>query len=260
MPFNVIAFPSQSEERNLFEVQIPAVLSILVTHSLDKTVPSVAELQEEAKERIQNGIPAVLAMEQLGKNPNDTEALAQFEAHKEDVGYGLLLQKYAPEGDVTKATDKEIELAAKDTIPEVWVIFWAFRVMVVLGLLMLAYFVTAIVLTLRNTVQNSRWFLRASVWMIPVPFVACEVGWIVAEMGRQPWTVFEVLPTWISASTHSVTYMVVSLIGFVLLYTAFAIVELYLMVRSIRKGPDAPSELELQQLGKASAHGQLSTQ
>src|SRR5690625_5632835 len=58
MPFNVIAFPSQSEERNLFEVQIPAVLSILVTHSLDETVPSALELQEEAKERIKNGIPA----------------------------------------------------------------------------------------------------------------------------------------------------------------------------------------------------------
>src|SRR5699024_11636479 len=97
MPFNVVAFPSQSEERNLFEVQIPAVLSILVTHTLDETVPSALEIQAESKERIKNGISAVLAMEELGRDPNNEQALAQFEAHKADVGYGLLLQKYAPE-------------------------------------------------------------------------------------------------------------------------------------------------------------------
>src|SRR5690625_6449069 len=146
-------------------------------------------------------------MNELGRDPNNEQALAQFEAHKADIGYGLLLQKYAPDGDMTQVTEDEIEMAAKDTIPEVWVIFWAFRLMVAFGLLMLAYFVTAIVMTLRNRVQDSRWFLRASVWMIPVPFLACEMGWLVAEMGRQPWTVFEILPTWLSASTHSVTYM-----------------------------------------------------
>src|SRR5690625_517663 len=127
MPFNVVAFPSQDQERNLFEVQLPAFLSILVTRSLDGTVPAASQLQAEAKERIKNGIPAVIAMNELGKDPNNEQALAQFEAHKADVGYGLLLQKYAPDGDMTQVTEDEIEMAAKDTIPEVWVIFWAFR-------------------------------------------------------------------------------------------------------------------------------------
>lgn len=251
MPFNIIALPSQEQERNLFELQFPAFLSILVTHSLDGTVPSVSEIQEEAKGRIRNGVPAVLAMERLGQNPTDAEALAIFEAHKDDVGYGFLVQRYAPEGDLTRITEADIEQAAKDTIPEVWVIFWAFRIMVGLGLLMLGYFVVALVLTLTNTVQNKRWFLRASVWMIPVPFLACEMGWVVAEMGRQPWTVYEILPTWLSASTHSVTYMIVSLTGFVLFYTIFAIVEMYLMIRSVKKGPEEPNERELEQRGLA---------
>jgi cytochrome bd ubiquinol oxidase subunit I len=74
--------------------------------------------------------------------------------------------------------------------------------------------------------------------MIPVPFLACEVGWLVAELGRQPWTVYGVLPTWMSASTHSVGYMIFSLIGFVGLYTVFIIAEMYLMLRAIRMGPD----------------------
>jgi cytochrome d ubiquinol oxidase subunit I len=66
----------------------------------------------------------------------------------------------------------------------------------------------------------------------------CEAGWLTAEVGRQPWTVFEILPTWLSASTHSVDYMLFSLSGFVLLYTLFLVIELILMVRAVRKGPE----------------------
>lgn len=238
MPFNVIAFPSQSEERNLFEVQVPAALSLLVTHSLDGALPGADALQEEAKGRIRNGIPAVLAMQQLSKNPEDAAALAQFEAHKADVGYALLVQRYAPEGDLTKITDADVARAAKDTIPEVWPVFWSFRVMVAAGLLMLAFFVLATIYTLTNKVEHSPRFLRFSMWMIPVPFIACEAGWIVAELGRQPWAVYEVLPTWLGASTHSVSYMVFSIIGFLLFYTLFFVIEIFLMTRAIRKGPD----------------------
>ncbi|WP_409558708.1 cytochrome ubiquinol oxidase subunit I [Brucella pseudogrignonensis] len=239
MSFNAIAFPSQSEQKNLFAIKIPAMLSILVTHSLEGTVPAADVLEERAKTRIRNGIPAIEAMQVLSSNPTDPAALAKFDAHKDDLGYGFLVQRYAPDGDITRITDAEIDKAAKDTIPEVWIIFWAFRAMVGLGLLMLGYFVLSFILTLTNSVHHYRWFLRASVWMIPVPFIACEMGWLVAEVGRQPWTVYEVLPTWLSASTHTVAYMIVSLSGFILLYTIFAIIELFLMLHFIRKGPDA---------------------
>ncbi|MFC4626122.1 cytochrome ubiquinol oxidase subunit I [Daeguia caeni] len=240
MAFNAIAFPSQSEQRNDFAIQIPALLSILVTHSLDGTVPAADVLEQRAAERIRNGIPAVEALQVLSKDPTDPDALAKFEAHKSDLGYGFLVQRYAPDGDVTRVTDADIMKAANDAIPEVWIVFWSFRAMVGFGLLMLAYFILAFVLTLTNKVGNYRWFLRLAVWMIPVPFLACEFGWLVAEIGRQPWTVFEILPTWLSASTHTVTYMVFSLAGFVLLYTIFAVVEIFLMIHFIRKGPDEP--------------------
>ncbi|SPU52838.1 cytochrome ubiquinol oxidase subunit I [Bordetella trematum] len=241
MNFNVAALPSQSEQRNLWELQVPGALSLLVTHSLDGTVPAIDALELQAKERIRNGIPAVQAMERLSANPQDPEALALFEAHKDDVGYGMLVQRYAPEGDLSRVTQADVDQAARDSIPEVWLIFWSFRIMVALGLVMLGYFLLGLILTLTDKVQHYRRFLKFSVWMIPVPFIACEAGWIVAEVGRQPWTVYEVLPTWLSASTHSVTYMVFSVVGFILLYTIFFIVELFLMLRAIRKGPeDAP--------------------
>jgi cytochrome bd ubiquinol oxidase subunit I len=130
-------------------------------------------------------------------------------------------------------------------------VFWSFRVMVAAGFAMLGFFILAVLFSLRNDVERRRWFLKIAPWMIPVPFIACETGWLVAELGRQPWTVYGILPTWMSASTHSVTYMAFSLIGFVLIYSAFIVVEMFLMVRAVRQGPghhgggDASSNLEL---------------
>jgi cytochrome bd ubiquinol oxidase subunit I len=238
MAFNVIAIPSQTQRRNLWELQISAALSLLVTHSLDGTVPAADILTQHAAQRIRNGIPAVEALKQLSVNPGDARAMAQFKAHEKDLGYGFLVARYAPDQDVSKARARDIEKAAAGTMPLVWPVFWSFRVMVGFGLLMLAYFVLAVIYTLFDRVERRRTFLRFAVWAIPVPFIACETGWLVAEMGRQPWAVYEVLPTWMSASTHSVTYMVFSLTGFVLLYSIFILIEMYLMLRAVRQGPE----------------------
>ena len=80
--------------------------------------------------------------------------------------------------------------------------------------------------------------------MIPVPFFASEAGWLTAEMGRQPWAVYGMLPTWNAASSHSLTYMIFSLAGFVLLYSLFIGVEMYLMFRLARKGPGREEDVE----------------
>ncbi len=236
--FNVAAWPSQSEQRNTWALKIPYVLTPLLTHTMTKTVPGVQEIEAQAAQRIRNGIPAVEALKILSSDPGNAQALAQFKAHEQDLGYGFLVKRYAANQDVSQATDADIAQAAKDTIPEVAAIFWTFRIMVALGLLMLAYFIMAVIYTLRNDVQKQRWFLKLAPWMIPIPFLACEMGWLVAELGRQPWTVYEMLPTWMSASSHSVAYMVFSLTGFVLLYSIFIAVEMYLMVKFIRLGPD----------------------
>jgi len=242
MAFNVIAFPSQEQRRNLWELQIPGALSLLVTHSLDGTVPAADVLMQRAADRIRNGLPAVDALKRLSANPGDAAALAQFKAHQDDLGYGLLALRYAPDQDVSKLGSADIEKAAADTMPPVWPVFWSFRVMVGLGLVMLAYFVLAVIYTLFGRVERQRTFLWLAVLSIPVPWIACEMGWLVAEIGRQPWTVYGVLPTWLSVSTHSVAYMAFSLTGFVLLYTVFILIELYLMVRAVRQGPEEPGE------------------
>ena len=237
-PFNVAAWPLQGEQRNAWQIQVPYVLTPLLTHTLTETVPGIDQLEAQAAVRIKDGIPAVEALKVLSSNPTDAAAMAQFKAHEKDLGYGFLVKRYAQDQDVSKATDADIAKAARDTIPEVSVIFWAFRIMVALGLLMLAYFVMAAMFSINGTLEKHRGFLKLAVWMIPIPFLACETGWLVAEIGRQPWTVFGMLPTWMSASTHSVGYMVFSLVGFVSIYSIFIAVEMYLMLKSIKQGPD----------------------
>ena len=238
-PFNVATWPVQGEQRNAWSIQVPYVLTPLLTHTLDTTVPGIDRIEAGAARRMRNGIPAVEALKALSSDPGNATALAQFNAHKDDLGYGFLVKRYAKDQDVANATDEDIARASRDSIPNVFTIFWVFRTMVACGLLMLAYFVISVIFSLRGDITRHRWFLKLAPWMIPVPFIACEMGWVTAEMGRQPWAVFGVLPTWMSASSHSVGYMVFSLVGFLLIYTIFAIVEIFLMTRAVRKGPES---------------------
>ncbi len=232
---NLIAWPNQKDQKNDWTLKVPYVLTPLVTHTFTKPIPGAIELEQQATRRINNGIPALLALKQLSANPNDRAALAQFQAHQKDLGYALLLERYAP--NVGNATPAQIQQAARASIPPVLPIFWAFRLMVFAGFSMLALMLFATIYSLKREEYQHRWLLRTAVWFIPVPFLACEFGWLVAELGRQPWTVFGMLPTWFSVSTHSVPYMVFSLAGFVAIYSAFIIVEMYLMVKFIRQGP-----------------------
>jgi len=232
---NLIAFPSSREQKNLWSLSVPWIGGMMLTHAFDKPIPGVFELEAQARRRIYNGIPALLALERLQKTPGDNRALTTFRQHEKDIGYAFLLQRYAP--NVAKATPAQVERAARKTIPSVPVVFWAFHLMVYFGFTMLAFFVLATMFSLMRSEYRRRWFLRLSLWLLVLPYLTVELGWITAEMGRQPWTVYGILPTWLSASTHSVAYMIFSLAGFIGLYTVFIVIEIYLMRRAIIEGP-----------------------
>jgi cytochrome bd ubiquinol oxidase subunit I len=153
-----------------------------------------------------------------------------------DLGYGLLLKKYSPT--VVDASEAQILRAGADTIPPVAPLFWAFRGMVGLGLWFLLVFGCAFYFLARRDVAPRRWLLRAALFSIPLPWVAAELGWYVAEAGRQPWTISGVLPTYLSASSGLATGdLLRSLGGFMLFYGVLAAIELYLMFKYARLGP-----------------------
>ena len=235
-PLKVIAFPSDEQQRNVGPtVEIPGLAGILITHSLDTELPGIKELERRAAERIRNGIPGMLALQRYRQNPDDQAALATLREHEDDLGYAMLLMRYAP--DLTQATEVQIAQAARDAIPPVWLTFWSFRLMIGMAFLMLIYLIAMATYSLSKQCVLHHFLLKISIWMLPVPFLACELGWLTAELGRQPWTVYEKLPTWISASTHSAGYLYFSLTGFTLIYLVFIIIEMFLMVKFIRQGP-----------------------
>ncbi|MBI1174602.1 MAG: cytochrome bd-I ubiquinol oxidase subunit CydA [Sideroxydans sp.] len=235
--FNVFAIPDEKAQRNDYELQIPYVMGLIGTRSVTKEIPGIAEIKEKNRTRIESGMLAVSAMEELRKNKEDEAAKQVFEAHKQDLGFGLLLKKYTE--DVSKATPEMIQHAVDDTVPRVAPMFWSFRVMVALGFAFALLFALSLYHTVRGTFFKQRWLLRWAVWFIPTPWIAAELGWFVAEYGRQPWTIYGVLPTHLSASSLSVGSLYGSLTGFIVFYTGLLVIEMYLMVKFSRKGPSS---------------------
>ncbi|GAB3397098.1 cytochrome ubiquinol oxidase subunit I [Massilia agilis] len=234
-PFNVIALPNQAELKNDFALQVPWVMGLIGTRSISKEIPGIKEIQAKNRARIVSGIDAVTALEIMRRDRHNEKAAALFEEHKADLGFGLLLKKYT--ANVAEATPEMIEKAVQDTIPRVAPMFWAFRVMVAFGFAMLVLFAAATWQTIKGRCAASPRLLKAALWSLPMPWIAAELGWFVAEYGRQPWTIYGVLPTHLSVSTLSVGSLYGSLAGFVGFYTVLLVVEMYLMVRFARIGP-----------------------
>jgi cytochrome d ubiquinol oxidase subunit I len=224
-----------ADGRAAFEVKFPFVLGLITTRSLDRDLPGITELVEHAALRIANGIKAYTALEAIKANPADAAARAAFAASQADLGYALLLKQYRP--DVENATGEQIAQAALDTVPDVWPLFWSFRIMVGVGLFYIAFFAFWFVKASRHRLETSRAFLWVAVFTLPLPWLAIEAGWIVAEYGRQPWVVEGVLPTFYAASGLHVWDLAISLTFFVSLYSVLIVLMVWLMVRTIKAGP-----------------------
>jgi cytochrome d ubiquinol oxidase subunit I len=231
----LVAGINQAQAKNDWEVEIPWVMGLIGTRSVSKQIPGILEIKAKNRERIVRGMVAVSALETLRQHRDDPAAKQAFERAKSDLGFGLLLKKYV--ADVRQATPEMIERAVNDTVPRVTLMFWGFRIMVGLGFAMLLLFGLAFWSTLKTACMQERWLLKWALWMLPVPWIAAELGWFVAEYGRQPWTIYGVLPTHLSVSTLGVGNLYGSLAGFIGFYTLLLVVEIYLMQKFARQGP-----------------------
>jgi cytochrome d ubiquinol oxidase subunit I len=234
--FTVFGFPDVKARATYAEVKVPWVLGLIATRSIDQPVLGIFDLVARARERIASGIEAYTALRILRREPTEPGARERFAAHQADLGYGLLLLRYVE--DPATASAAQIDEAAWSTVPNVPVLFWSFRLMVALGLFFIALFATAFYLAARHRFLVNRWFLWIAFLSLPLPWLAAELGWIVAEYGRQPWAVDGVLPTFLGASTVPALNVWLSLGGFVVFYSALAVVDVYLLVRMIRRGPE----------------------
>jgi cytochrome d ubiquinol oxidase subunit I len=235
--FTLFGFPNQEKQETEAEIKIPWLGGIIVTRSIDKPVPGIKDIIAESGQRIRSGMVAYEHLEKIRGGDRSETNLMEFNNNKENLGYGLLLKRYTPR--VVDATDEQINQAALGTIPNVAAMFWMFRIMVGLGFYMLALIALSFYFCARRVFDQKRWLLKLLLFSLPVPWIAAELGWIVAEYGRQPWTIGEVLPTFLSTSTLSMGDIIGSLIALIALYTIFLVVEMYLMVKFVRLGPSS---------------------
>ncbi|MBN3081268.1 cytochrome ubiquinol oxidase subunit I [Pectobacterium jejuense] len=235
--FTLIGIPNQDTMENNYAIKIPYALGLIATRSTDKEVTGLKELLVMHEVRIRNGMKAYQLLEELRAGNTDPAVKEAFDQAKQDLGYGLLLKRYTPK--VSDATETQIQQAVKDSIPRVAPLYFSFRIMVGCGILMLLIIGLSFWTVLRNKIGQKRWLLRTALYGIPLPWIAIEAGWFVAEYGRQPWAIGEILPTAVATSSLTAGDILFSMGLICGLYTLFLIAEMYLMFKFARLGPSS---------------------
>lgn len=232
-----VGFPNETTQRTDYAVKIPYLLGLIATRSVDEKITGINELRAENEAKIRQGMVAYSALQKMQANDSSDDTKALFEKTKADLGYALLLKKYTPQ--VADASEEQIKMAAHDSIPRVAPMFWTFRIMVLLAFIILFIFSASFYFVAKRTIADKRWLLKLALYCIPLPWIAAEMGWFVAEYGRQPWTISGILPTSLSTSNLAPSSVYFSFAGFVGFYTLLLVAEMYLMFKYARLGPQS---------------------
>ena len=214
-------------------IAMPCGLSLLATHSLDGYVPGVNDLlngytradgkrEPSAEEKMQRGRKAIATLAEYRKlkaaNPGDKQLPRLAVQLKEDMpyfGYGYIKDR-------------------AELVPYIPVNFYAFRVMVGVGTLLLLFFLVIGHVAWRRDVAGSRrWLHWAAIAMLPLAYIASEAGWIVAELGRQPWAIQDMMPTLAAVSDISTGSVALTFFIFLVLFTVLLVAELRIMCKVI---------------------------
>ena len=234
--WSIMALPNEDEMENYFSIRVPALLGLIATHSLDQEVQGLRDIVAQNEIRIRSGLLAHRALTQMRAGDTSEELMVTFKQHQDDLGYGLLLVEHAQ--DPLNPTEEEIKTAARHSVPPVFINYYAFRIMIgIVGLLGLLALGAAFFLWYKRDLHTREKLLKVLAFSLPLPFIACEAGWVVAEFGRQPWAIQDVLPTFLATSTLSPWDVGLSLICFIGIYTIFLLIEVKMMINAIKKGP-----------------------
>ena len=205
-------------------VEIPKLLSILATHDAEGVVPGIEELKAEGEEKMAKGKVALDAFKQY-RQLKDTDPAQAAEARKvleENVdyfGYGYIE-------------------SADELVPNVPLVYWSFRVMVGLGGFLLLLMIVVLWAERKGKMQQLTWLQHMALWSIPLVYLAGQAGWIVAEVGRQPWVIEGLLPTKAAVSSVSVGAVQTTFFLFVAIFTLFLAIEIRILLKAIKHGPE----------------------
>lgn len=220
------------------KIRIPGLLSVMTTGKTDGYVPGMKDLINGNPEKgilsvgemIERGKYArqVLIDYKVSKELGDNESLASLTAKFSDKSFIDNYFRYFGYAYFTHPWQ---------VIPSVPVTFYSFRIMVGLGFWFIVLFAMALLYYNRGQLERRRWFLRLAFISIPLAYLASELGWIVTEMGRQPWIIQNLMPVQMAVSNISAGSVQVTFFLFAVLFTALLIAEVSIMIRQIKNGP-----------------------
>ena len=215
-------------------IEIPGMLSILATHDINGYVPGINDILEgytdsegnrvlSADEKKERGDIALAAFKAYRENKDsDPEAAARarkvLEENVEYFGYGYIQDK-------------------QDLVPAVGMVYWPFRIMVGLGCFLLLLMVVVLWAERKDRIASLTWLQWVALCSIPLVYMAGQAGWIVAEVGRQPWAIQDLLPVNAAVSSLSAGAVRTTFFVFVAVFTLFLVIEIRILVKAIRKGP-----------------------
>ena len=225
------------------KIEIPKLLSIMTTGKGSGYVPGIKDLVNgnpekgilSVQEMMNRGTYArqVLTDYKMAKEIGDTESMATLAAMFEDRDFVDNFFRYFGYSYFEHPWQ---------VIPSVPVTFYSFRVMVGLGFFFILLFVLALWFYRRQSLERNRWFLWLALLSIPLAYLASELGWIVTEMGRQPWIIQNLMPVNVAVSNISTGAVQTTFWLFAVLFTSLLIAEVSIMVRQIKTGPKQKEE------------------
>jgi cytochrome bd ubiquinol oxidase subunit I len=223
-----------------FKLEIPDMLSYMAFLDANAFVPGIKDLvngNEEHgiksyHEKIRKGkmaIESLAAYKKAKDTGNKEEAMVFLKSFRENFkyfGYGYYF-------------GKDINLM----VPNVRLSFYSFHIMVILAGHFALLFVLMLFFTMKNKIENRKWLLWSALLTIPLAYVASEAGWVLAEVGRQPWVIQDLLPNIAAVSQIDASNVQITFFLFLVVFVVLAIAEVKIMVTQIKKGPDAPVHL-----------------
>ena len=227
-------------------VKVPYALSFMATNDFKGYVPGINDIlngytkpdgtkEPSVDEKIERGKQAITALAEYRKGKKEqadpehlTSHLSQLTTNMQYFGYGYVKDK-------------------NDVVPPVWVNFWAFRIMVGLGCLFILFFAVILAVIYKfpkallqkyDITALPAWHYWVAILLVPLAYIASESGWLVAEFGRQPWTIQDMLPTWVAVSDVEGFSVALTFFLFLFLFTLMLCVEINILLKQIKKGPE----------------------
>ena len=220
-------------------VEIPGMLSILATHDLDGYVPGINDILNGYTDNDGNVIPSVA--EKMARGRKALDDLAAYRDLREEFPDSAAVFRAALEENVQYMGYGHLE-KPEDVVPPVGMVYWAFRFMVGLGMLLALMLLLATLFAWKDKLEGKKWFFIFALICIPLVYICGQCGWIVAEVGRQPWTIQGLLPVNVAISSLSAGAVKTTFFLFLAIFALFLVIEIRIMLGAIKKGPQISEE------------------